>query len=118
MLVGRVETVPRVSLVTDNPVIQEVDPQFAMIANFLQMMNTAMDKRDERLMKMSEDRDAGNRRPEAVADNTLMGSGGTGNPSEFSGATNPVACMKWFQEIELAFKSSECRETQKVRFAL
>lgn len=50
-----------------------------MMASLMQMMNSAMDKRDEKFMKMLEDRDASHQRHETIAENALNGSGGAGN---------------------------------------
>ncbi|XP_024973906.1 uncharacterized protein LOC112512261 [Cynara cardunculus var. scolymus] len=96
-------------------------------------------------MKLLEDRNANNRKHEAVAENvTIMGSGGTRNgiptqelatidarqvgrvcsyktflickPPEFMGSDDPVACMNWLREIEQAFRACDCDEGQKAKF--
>ncbi|KAI3685416.1 hypothetical protein L6452_34658 [Arctium lappa] len=93
-----------------------------------------------------EDHDVSNKRIETIAENIeVIGSGGTGHvirteepitvearqgkiacsyktflccrPPEFSGSEDPVACIKWIQEIEQAFGSSKCGDDQKVRFS-
>ncbi|KAI3678173.1 hypothetical protein L6452_37457 [Arctium lappa] len=115
-----------------------------MMANVMQMMTSAIEKQQEAFLKMLEDRDVSLRRHEAVEDNVLVGSGGTGNrirteeyrvvgaprcgkscsyksflgcgPPEFSGSEDPVACVKWIQAVEQAFGSSECGDDPKVRF--
>ncbi|KAI3665932.1 hypothetical protein L6452_44567 [Arctium lappa] len=107
MLEGIVDATPQGNLEAKNPIIQEVDPQSVLLSSIMQMMNSAMDKRDERLMKVLEDRDASNRRHETVGDNEVMG----------SGTTNPLTCMKWIQDVEMAFESSECADSQRVKFA-
>ncbi|KAI3665770.1 hypothetical protein L6452_44401 [Arctium lappa] len=104
-----------------------------------------MDKRDEKLLKILEDRDTSNRRHETVEDNAVLGSGGADNAvgteeravradrgkergcsfktflcsraPEFSGTTDPLACIKWIQDVEMAFESSECADAQRVKFA-
>ncbi|KAI3677500.1 hypothetical protein L6452_36764 [Arctium lappa] len=116
ILAGIVDEIPQVNLETEDPIIQEADPQ-----------------------------DASNRRHETVGDNAVMGSGGVDNAvgteehairaekkkeggcsfksflcsraPEFSGTTDPLACMKWIQEVEMAFEASECADTQRVKFA-
>ncbi|KAI3757888.1 hypothetical protein L6452_05432 [Arctium lappa] len=123
MLEGMIDVAPQVNLETENPVLQEVDPQSVLLASIMQTMNSAMDKRDERLMKVLEDRDASNRRHETVWDNAMLGSGGANNAvgteehairtkkwkeggcsfktflccraPEFSETTDPLVCMKW-----------------------
>ncbi|KAI3672731.1 hypothetical protein L6452_38828 [Arctium lappa] len=122
MLEGIIDADPQVNLETEDPVIQEADPQSVLLASIMQMMNSAMDKRDEKLLKVLEDRDASNRRHETVEDNAVLGSGGADNAvgteehavradrgkemgcsfktflcsraPEFSGTTDPLACIK------------------------
>ncbi|XP_024963003.1 uncharacterized protein LOC112503168 [Cynara cardunculus var. scolymus] len=101
-----------------------------------------MAQQQEFFLKMLEDRDANNRKHEAVAENVPnVGSGGTENgiptqelatidarevgrvcsyktflsckPPKFMGSDDPVACMNWLQEIEQAFRACECDEGQK-----
>ncbi|KAI3684865.1 hypothetical protein L6452_34092 [Arctium lappa] len=109
------------------------------------MMNEAMAKHQESLLKIFDDRDVSNRRNETVAENIqVIVFGGTVHvnqteepiinevsqgkracsyksflcckPPEFSGSEDPVACMKWIQGIKQGFNSSECEEGQRVRF--
>ncbi|XP_024989348.1 uncharacterized protein LOC112523908 [Cynara cardunculus var. scolymus] len=104
-----------------------------------------MTQQQEFFLKILEDRDANNRKHEAVAENiTNVGSGGTENgiptqeletidarqvgrvfsyktflsckPPEFVGADDPVACMNWLREIEQAFRACDCDEGQKAKF--
>ncbi|KAI3681175.1 hypothetical protein L6452_35960 [Arctium lappa] len=140
---GVVDQVPRVDLASTNPVIQEANPQADMMTSVMQMVTSAMEKQQEAFLKMLEDRDATLRRHEAVEENMLVGSGGIGNrvrteehrvvgaprsgkscsyksflgcrPPEFSGSDDPVACVKWIQEAEQAFGSSECGDDQKFK---
>ncbi|KAI3718287.1 hypothetical protein L6452_19151 [Arctium lappa] len=145
MLEGIVDANPHENLETMDPVIQEADPQSVLLASIMQMMNSAMDKRDERFLKVLEDRDASNRRHETVEDNAVLGSSGADNvvgteehavridkrkeggcsfktflcsraPS-FSETTDPLVCIRWIQDVEMAFESSECADSQRVRFA-
>ncbi|KAI3746734.1 hypothetical protein L6452_09173 [Arctium lappa] len=95
-------------------------------------------------MKLLEDRDASNLQPETTADNAIAGSGvrpevlvteeppanedrvrtkGCSykaflgcNPKEFLGSDNPVACMYWLKKVDIAFESSECDVSQRVKF--
>ncbi|KAI3746259.1 hypothetical protein L6452_08685 [Arctium lappa] len=82
--------------------------------------------------------------PAVVGDNAVNGSGGSNNaigteehmiraekkegvcsfksflcsrPPEFSGTTNPVACMNWIQNVEMAFELSECGDSQRAKFS-
>ncbi|KAI3747580.1 hypothetical protein L6452_10085 [Arctium lappa] len=107
-------------------------------------MNSAMAQQQEFFMKLLEDRDASHRQPEARAENIVNGSGGGPNvvsteeqlvsggkekvkgctykaflgcnPKEFPGSANPVTCMYWLKEVEMAFESSECNDSQRVKF--
>ncbi|KAI3758507.1 hypothetical protein L6452_06072 [Arctium lappa] len=145
MLEGIIDANPQVNLETEDPVVQEADPQSVLLASIMQMMNSAMDKRDEKLLKILEDRDTSNRRHETVEDNAVLGSGGADNAvgteehavradrgkergcsfktflcsraPEFLGTTDPLACIKWIQDVEMAFESSECADAQRVKFA-
>ncbi|KAI3692422.1 hypothetical protein L6452_32237 [Arctium lappa] len=113
VLGGGPEQVPRVNLDTGQPIVEE-------------------------------DRDASHRRTEAMAENAVNGSGGEptivgtkehairdekkkdggcsfktflcSRAPEFSGTTDPLACMKWIQDVEMAFESSECTNSQRVKF--
>ncbi|KAI3678256.1 hypothetical protein L6452_37542 [Arctium lappa] len=66
---------------------------------------------------VEEDRDASHRQPETMAENVVMGSGGGPAVVEFSGSANLVACMYWLKEVEMAFESSECDVSQRVKFS-
>ncbi|KAI3728939.1 hypothetical protein L6452_17584 [Arctium lappa] len=141
LLGGGPEIIPRVGLASSNPIIREVTPQSEMLATMMLVMNEAMAKQKEFLLKIIEDRGMSNRMNETVTENVVViGSGGNPteepttidvrqgrracsyksflccNPLEFSGSDNPVACMNWIQETEQAFDSSECEEGQNVRF--
>ncbi|CAH1453421.1 unnamed protein product [Lactuca virosa] len=39
-------------------------------------------------------------------------------PPEFSGSTDPTAILNWITEMEMTFDLCECREEQKVKFAV
>ncbi|XP_024965789.1 uncharacterized protein LOC112505989 [Cynara cardunculus var. scolymus] len=142
---GGVEQVPQVDLATTNPIMEEETPESRMMGTMMNAMNRAMAQQQEFFMKLLEDRDANNRKHEAVAENvTIVGSEGTGNgiptqelatidarqvgricsyktflsckPSEFDGSDDPVACMNWLREIEQAFRGCDCDEGEKTRF--
>ncbi|KAJ9552748.1 hypothetical protein OSB04_016793 [Centaurea solstitialis] len=38
-------------------------------------------------------------------------------PPEFRGCTDPVVCLYWLREMEMAFEASECDSSQRVKFA-
>ncbi|KAJ9540615.1 hypothetical protein OSB04_027121 [Centaurea solstitialis] len=38
-------------------------------------------------------------------------------PPEFRGCTDPVVCLNWLREMEMAFEASECDSSQRVKFA-
>ncbi|KAI3684861.1 hypothetical protein L6452_34088 [Arctium lappa] len=107
-------------------------------------MTSAMTQQQEFFMKLLEDRDVSNRQPETMTENVIVGSGGPNvvtveepsaegirskikectyktflgcHPKEFAGSDNPVACMYWLKELEMAFESSECDPSQRVKFA-
>ncbi|KAI3757722.1 hypothetical protein L6452_05265 [Arctium lappa] len=107
-------------------------------------MTSAMTQQQEFFMKLLEDRDASHRQPETMAENIIVRSGGPNvvtieepfaegiwtkakgctykaflgcHPKEFSGSDNSVACMYWLKEVEMAFESSECDLSQRVKFA-
>ncbi|KAI3747026.1 hypothetical protein L6452_09468 [Arctium lappa] len=107
-------------------------------------MTSAMTQQQEFFMKLLEDRDASHRQPETMAENIIVGSGGPNvvtveepsaegirtktkgctyktflgcHPKEFAGSDNPIACMYWLKEVEMAFESSECDPSQRVKFA-
>ncbi|KAI3736236.1 hypothetical protein L6452_15774 [Arctium lappa] len=93
-------------------------------------------------MKLLEDSDVSHRRPETLAENVVIGSGGRVNvvgteeqvivrekrkgsgctykaflrcrPPEFSGTTDPVSCIYWIQELEMAFEANECIDSERV----
>ncbi|KAI3770363.1 hypothetical protein L6452_01492 [Arctium lappa] len=141
---GEVGQVPRVELASTHPVIQEANPQTDMMAGIMQMVSSAMEKQQEAFLKLLEDRDDSLKRNEAVAENIVVGSGGTGDgirteehrvvgaprngkscsyksflgcgPPEFSGSEDPVAYVKWIQVVEQAFDSSECGDDRRVKF--
>ncbi|XP_024974823.1 uncharacterized protein LOC112512929 [Cynara cardunculus var. scolymus] len=125
--------------------MEEETPESRMMGTMMDVMNRAMAQQQEFFMKLLEDRDANNRKHEAIAENiTIGGSGGTGNgiptqelvtiearqigrvcsyktflcckPPEFVGSDDPVACMNWLREIEQAFRACDCDEEQKVKF--
>ncbi|XP_024961593.1 uncharacterized protein LOC112502021 [Cynara cardunculus var. scolymus] len=125
--------------------MEKETPESRMMGTMMNTMNRAMAQQQEFFMKLLEDRDANNRKHEAVAENvTIVGSGGTGNeiptqelvtidarqvgkvcsyktflcckPPEFVGSDDPVACMNWLREIEQAFRACDCDEGQKEKF--
>ncbi|KAJ9554217.1 hypothetical protein OSB04_018262 [Centaurea solstitialis] len=149
ILGGGPEHVPRVNLEEPNPVLTEVTPEMRMLDNVMKAVNEAMSKQQESFMKMLEDREASQRRNEAVGENAGNGSGDaevvvvteetrtTGDkekekakakgcsyknflgckPPEFRGCSDPVVCMYWLREMEMAFEASECDSSQRVKFA-
>ncbi|KAJ9555800.1 hypothetical protein OSB04_010414 [Centaurea solstitialis] len=38
-------------------------------------------------------------------------------PPEFRGCSDPVVCLNWLREMEMAFEASECDSSQRVKFA-
>ncbi|KAI3747053.1 hypothetical protein L6452_09496 [Arctium lappa] len=124
---------------------QETNPQGELLDNVVQLMKSAMEQQEERLMKALEVRDANDRRREKINEPDVRSLGDTGNairmedlvasnmkyserarayknflcskPPEFSGTDSPVACLNWIQEMEQAIDTSECEEGQKVKFA-
>ncbi|KAJ9555770.1 hypothetical protein OSB04_010384 [Centaurea solstitialis] len=38
-------------------------------------------------------------------------------PPEFRGCSDPVVCLYWLREMEMAFEASECDSSQRVKFA-
>ncbi|KAI3669785.1 hypothetical protein L6452_41192 [Arctium lappa] len=102
-------------------------------------------QQQEFFMKLLEYRDSSNRQSETMAENAIVGSGARPevvvteepptneervrtkgcsykdfmrcNPKEFAGSDNPIACMYWLKEVEMAFESSECDVLQRVKFA-
>ncbi|KAI3730124.1 hypothetical protein L6452_18800 [Arctium lappa] len=125
ILGGELEHVPRRNITPSEPIMEEVTPESRMMDRMIQAMNAAMAQQ----LKLLEDRDANNRRHEAVAKNIVVaGSGGTGpaipsnqiptsearhtpkdctfkaflgcRPPEFKGSNDPVACMNWIREME------------------
>ncbi|KAJ9566249.1 hypothetical protein OSB04_002215 [Centaurea solstitialis] len=147
VLGGGPEHVPRVNLEDPNPVLTEVTPEMRMFDNVMKAVNEAMSKQQESFMKMLEDRDTSNRHHETVGENAATASGDaevvvvteetrvTGDkekgktkgcsyknflgckPPEFRGCTDPVVCLNWLREMEMAFEASECDPSQRVKFA-
>ncbi|KAJ9562943.1 hypothetical protein OSB04_008103 [Centaurea solstitialis] len=149
ILGGGPEHVPRVNLEEPNPVLTEVTPEMRMLDNVMKAVNEAMSKQQESFMKMLEDREASQRRNEAVGENAGNGSGDaevvvvteetrtTGDkekekakakgcsyknflgckPPEFRGCNEPITCLYWLREMEMAFEASECDDSQRVKFA-
>ncbi|KAI3692405.1 hypothetical protein L6452_32220 [Arctium lappa] len=141
---GGVEPEPRVELASTDPVVSVANPQADMMASVMQMVTSAMEKQQEAFLKMLEDREPSYKRPEAVEENVVGGSGGIENrvrseehrvigtskggkscsyksflgcgPPEFSGSEDPITCIKWIRAVEQAFGSSECGDDQRVRF--
>ncbi|KAJ9557680.1 hypothetical protein OSB04_012294 [Centaurea solstitialis] len=145
VLGGGPEHVPRVNLEDREPVLTEVTPEMRMFDNVMKAVNEAMSKQQESFMKMLEDRDTSNRRHETVGENASTASGDaevvvvteetrvTGEkakakgcsyknflgckPPEFRGCSEPIACLYWLREMEMAFEASECDDSQRVKFA-
>ncbi|KAJ9551398.1 hypothetical protein OSB04_015443 [Centaurea solstitialis] len=147
VLGGGPEHVPRFNL--EDPVLTEVTPEMRMFDNVMKAVNEAMNKQQESFVKMLEDREASQRRNEAVGENAGNGSGDaevvvvteetriTGDkekekakakgcsyknflgckPPEFRGCSDPVVCMYWLREMDMAFEASECDASQRVKFA-
>ncbi|KAI3771892.1 hypothetical protein L6452_03063 [Arctium lappa] len=145
VLGGGPEHIPRRNLEANEPIIEEVTAESRMMDRMMLAMNRAMAQQQEVFLKLLEDRDTNNRRPETVGENVIVaGSGGTGpvispvvtatlgvnrttrtstfkaflgcRPPEFKGSDNPLDCMVWVREMEQAFRSSECGEEQRVIF--
>ncbi|KAI3716024.1 hypothetical protein L6452_23066 [Arctium lappa] len=103
VLGGGPEHIPRRNLEANEPIIEEVTAESRMIDRMMLAMNRAMAQQQEVFLKLLEDRDTNNRRPETVGENVIVaGSGGTGP------VISPV--------MEQAFRSSECGEEQRVIF--
>ncbi|KAI3757500.1 hypothetical protein L6452_05040 [Arctium lappa] len=139
---GGPKFIPRRDIAATHPIMEEVTPETRMMDRMMQAMNAAMAQQQEMFMKLLEDRDASNRRPETVAENVIVaGSGGSEpvvppneipppgppkactfktflgcRPPEFKGTDDPLLCMNWVREMEQAFRSSECGEGQKAIF--
>ncbi|KAJ9558688.1 hypothetical protein OSB04_013302 [Centaurea solstitialis] len=141
------EHVPRVDLEDPNPLLTEVTPETRMFDNVMKAVAEAMNKQQESFVKMLEDREASQRRNEAVGENAGNGSGdaevvvATGvtrmtgekekakakgcsyknflgcKPPEFCGCNEPITCLYWLREMEMAFEASECNDSQRVKFA-
>ncbi|KAI3771393.1 hypothetical protein L6452_02557 [Arctium lappa] len=145
VLGGGPEHIPRRNLEANEPIIEEVTAETRMMDRMMLAMNRAMAQQQEVFLKLLEDRDTNNRRPETVGENVIVaGSGGTGpvispvvtatlgvnrttrtctfkaflgcRPPEFKGSDNPLDCIAWVREMEQAFRSSECGEKQRVIF--
>ncbi|KAJ9544097.1 hypothetical protein OSB04_023804 [Centaurea solstitialis] len=139
--------IPRVNLEDPNPVLTEVTPETRMFDNVMKVVAEAMNKQQESFVKMLEDCEASQCRNKAVGENAGNGSGGaevvavteetwmTGEkekakakgcsyknflgckPPEFRGCNEPITCMYWLREMEMAFEASECDDSQRVKFA-
>ncbi|KAJ9535369.1 hypothetical protein OSB04_un001516 [Centaurea solstitialis] len=147
-ILGRgTEHVPRVNLEDPNPLLTEVTPETRMFDNMMKAVAEAMNKQQESFVNMLEDREASQRRNEAVGENAGNGSGDaevvvvteetrmTGEkekakakgcsyknflgckPPEFRGCNEPITCLYWLREMEMAFEASECDDSQRVKFA-
>ncbi|KAJ9546788.1 LOW QUALITY PROTEIN: hypothetical protein OSB04_019331 [Centaurea solstitialis] len=145
VLGGRTEFIPRVNLEDRNPVITEVTPEMRIFDNVMKVVTEAMSKQQESFTRMLEERDASHRCHEAVGENAGIGLGDaavvteetrmTGDkekakgrgcsyknflgckPPEFRGCNEPITCLYWFREMEMAFEASECDDSQRVKFA-
>ncbi|KAJ9556056.1 hypothetical protein OSB04_010670 [Centaurea solstitialis] len=135
ILGGGPEYVPRVNLEDPNPVLTEVTLETRMFDNIMKAVAKAMNKQQESFVKMLEDREASQRRNEAVGENAGNDSGDaevvvvtektrmTGEkekakakgcsyknflgskPLEFHGCNEPITCMYWLREMEMAFEA-------------
>ncbi|KAI3692532.1 hypothetical protein L6452_32349 [Arctium lappa] len=145
ILGGVPEQIPRTNIAASNAIMEEVTTKTIIRDSMMLAMNSSMAQQQEFFMKLQEDRDASHRQPETMAENIVMGSGGGSavvvteeqpkngnrertmrctykaflgcNPKEFTGSDNPVACMYWLKEVEMAFESSDCDTSQWVKFA-
>ncbi|KAJ9542143.1 hypothetical protein OSB04_028649 [Centaurea solstitialis] len=147
VLGGRTEFIPRVNLEDRNPVITEVTPEMRIFDNVMKAVTEAMTKQQESFARMLEERDTSHRRHEAVGENAGIGPGnaavvvvteetqtigdkekakGKGcsyknflgcKPPEFRGCNEPITCLYWLREMEMAFEASECDDSQRVKFA-
>ncbi|KAJ9561422.1 hypothetical protein OSB04_006582 [Centaurea solstitialis] len=68
VLGGGTEHVPRFNLEDPDPVLTEVTPEMRMFDNVMKAVNEAMNKQQESFVKMLEDREASQRRNEAVGE--------------------------------------------------
>ncbi|KAI3714574.1 hypothetical protein L6452_21530 [Arctium lappa] len=121
VLGGGPEQIPRTNMASTNPIMEEVTMETRIRDSMMHSMNSAMTQQQKFFMKLLEDRDASHRQPETMDENIVNGSGGGPtvvvteeqlgneskgkvkgytykaflgcNPKEFSGSTNPVACM-------------------------
>ena len=75
ILGGGPEQIPRFDLEGLDPVLTEVTPETRMMENMMRMMNAAMAQQQELFMKLLDERDANNRRREAIGENVGTGSG-------------------------------------------
>ncbi|KAI3748791.1 hypothetical protein L6452_12134 [Arctium lappa] len=79
VLGGGPEHIPRRNLEANEPIIEEVTAESRMMDRMMLAMNRAMAQQQEVFLKLLEDRDTNNRRPETVGENVIVaGSGGTG----------------------------------------
>ncbi|KAI3735989.1 hypothetical protein L6452_15518 [Arctium lappa] len=76
ILGGGTEHIPRVNLVDNNPIIEEVTMETRIRDSMMLVMNSSIAQQQELFMKLLEDRDTSHRRHETVAENAIMGSGG------------------------------------------
>ncbi|KAI3678021.1 hypothetical protein L6452_37300 [Arctium lappa] len=145
VLGGGPEFIPRRNLETDDPVMEEVTAETRMMDRMMVAMNRVMAQQQEMFLKLLEDRDINNRRPEVVDENVVVaGSRGPGpmnpnevtatprveqvaktctfkaflgcQPPEFKGSDDPSGCVSWIREMEQAFRSSEYGEGHKAVF--
>ncbi|KAJ9542955.1 LOW QUALITY PROTEIN: hypothetical protein OSB04_029461 [Centaurea solstitialis] len=140
VLGGGPEHVPRFNLEDPDPVLTEVTPEMRMFDNVMKAVNEAMNKQQESFVKMLEDREASQRRNEAVGENAGNGSGDAealvvteetritgdkekerakakgGSYKNFLGCKPPEfrGCS---EPMEMAFEASECDDSQRVKFA-
>ncbi|KAI3771277.1 hypothetical protein L6452_02438 [Arctium lappa] len=142
---GGPDHVPRRNIAATHSIMEQVTPETRMMERMMQAMNAAMAQQQEAFLKLLDDRDATHRKPETVAENVIVaGSGGSGpvvpsnetpppelrqppkactfkaflgcRPPEFKGTNDPMACMNWIREMQQAFRSSGCGESQKTVF--
>ena len=144
---GWSETFGRTDCRDPDPVLTMAMPETVSMDSVMRIVTEALNRQQESFMKMMEDRDFGHRRNETVGENAGNGPGdtqvvmategtrGTGEkekekatgcsyktflackPPEFVGTTEPVKCIYWLKEMEMAFEASECNENQRVGFA-
>ncbi|KAI3667585.1 hypothetical protein L6452_42651 [Arctium lappa] len=113
ILAGGPEHIPRRNLNTDTAILEEVTMETRLRDSMMLAMNAALAQQQLAMTSAMTQHQEDSTKTKGCTYKTFLGC----HPKEFAGSDNPVACMYWLKEVEMAFESSECDPSQRVKFA-